>query len=93
MSQNSYFSERPEVRQGVSPGQTLKPTKERADRIFRRGTLPPAALVGPEASELDDQGVGEEDIARAAVLGDLRPRPDPVLRPPVRGIDIADVQA
>src|SRR5439155_15257614 len=43
-------------------------------------------------SELDQQGVGQEDVAGPAVLGDLGPQPDAILRPAIRRVDIADVQ-
>src|SRR5207247_5480532 len=62
-------------------------------RILRPQPLAPRGLVPPEPSELDQQSVRQEHVAGPAVLGDLRPQPDAVLRPAIRGVDISDVQA
>jgi len=48
--------------------------------------------VSPEFPELDQQGIRQEYVASAAILGDLGPQPDAVLRLPFRRIDITHVE-
>ena len=55
-------------------------------RVLGTGLLAAQTLVGPELPKFRHQGVGEEDVADTAALGDLGADPDAGSRRPVRRI-------
>src|ERR1041384_1342322 len=63
------------------------------ERVLWSRPFATGALVGPEAPQLRCQRVGEEDVARAAALGDLGADPDTRPGRPVRREHVADVEA
>jgi hypothetical protein len=64
--------------------------EERSGRIESLALSP---LASPEPPELRLETVGEEDVASAATLGDLRAKPDPDPRLTSWQVDVTDVEA
>src|SRR2546426_6296832 len=62
------------------------------ERVLGAYPFTSRTLVPPEPPELDQQGIRQEHVADAAVLGNLGPEADAVLRPAIRRVDIPDVQ-
>jgi hypothetical protein len=61
-------------------------------RIARLQAFPPCRLVCPEPPEFTHQRVRQEDVARAATLGDLGSDSEAVPRPTLGRVDIPDAE-